>query len=164
MIAMAVEAAFVVHFARIEKQSIQSAQRRNRMTVVRTDRPQDRLTLPVQHRMSTFLAYLECKFNSYFCYALPLEFDDDPGLNGLLVGCDGSSQTKSTIPVVRPKGLPADLDVVLRKLANVECATAHHHSWLTQGEVEKVRQRFKTEYDNTTPLSIQQLQQCVNPS
>jgi hypothetical protein len=101
--------------------------------------------------LSTFLAFLECKFNSHFCYALALQLTDNPGLKGLLVGCDSDSQTKSIMPVVKPRGLPADLDTVLRKLADVERDTAHHHTWLNPGEVEKVQQRYRTEYCNSDP-------------
>ena len=98
--------------------------------------------------MPTFLAFLECKFNSHFCYALALELKDDPDLKGLLVGRDGSSPI---IPVVPPRALPADLDAVLRKLANAEIGTAHSHTWLNVGEIEEVRQRYKMEHGSNDP-------------
>jgi hypothetical protein len=98
--------------------------------------------------LPALLSYIECKFNSYFCYALALELTDDPDLQGLLVGWDGGTQT---IPVVAPKGLPMDLDVVLRKLANAESGTAHHHTWLNMGEVEQVRQRYEMEHGGNDP-------------
>jgi hypothetical protein len=101
--------------------------------------------------LPTLLAFLECKFNSYFCYALALELADDPGMRGLLVGHAGDLHSVPAIPVVAPRGLPADLDVVLRKLADAESNTAHQHTWLSLGEVEEVRQRYQIEHGSSDP-------------
>jgi hypothetical protein len=101
--------------------------------------------------LPTLLAFLECKFNSYFCYALALELADDPSMRGLLVGRAGNPQAIPVIPVVAPRGLPADLDVVLRKLADAESDNAHQHTWLNLGEVEEVRQRYQIEHGRSDP-------------
>jgi hypothetical protein len=98
--------------------------------------------------LPTFLAFLECKFNSYFCYALALELMDDSNLKGLLVGRDGDAPI---MPVAAPKGLPADLDIVLSKLADADRGTAHSHTWLNVGEIEEVRQRYEMEHGSNDP-------------
>jgi hypothetical protein len=106
------------------------------------------------------LAFIECKFNSYFSYVRALELKDDSYLRGLLVGRDGNSPI---VPVVLPRGLPADLDVVLRKLADAESEVAHRYTWLGPEEVEKVRQRYHIEHRSNDPALDEAVAAMRNP-
>ncbi len=106
------------------------------------------------------LAFIECKFNSYFSYVRALELRDDSYLRGLLVGRHGNSPI---VPVVVPRGLPADLDVVLPKLAVTESEVAHRYTWLGPDEVEQVRQRYYTEHRSEDPALDEAIAAMHNP-
>lgn len=113
--------------------------------------------MPAKARL---IAFIECKFNSYFSYVRALELEDDSYLRGLLVGRAGNSPI---VPVVLPRGLPADLDVVLRKLADAEIEVAHRYTWLGPDEVEQVRQRYHIEHSSDDPALDEAIDAMHNP-
>jgi hypothetical protein len=106
------------------------------------------------------LAFIECKFNSYFSYVRALELRDSSYLRGLLVGREGRSPV---VPVVLPRDLPADLDIVLRKLADAESEIAHRYTWLGPDEVEQVRQRYHIEHGSSDPSLDEAIAAMHNP-